>query len=222
MSASLESRKSRAHSPLKWGVEYFSERTHYTSPEQAQYAFQVFAGAHEIAIEAGDACFHLSGNKREAILTRGRQKVLSSHFAAVVRGYAPPDKRSAIFLDTNLPYVNGCSTRQIFPPERPGDPTWQLLRMPPATTEQMHHIHTTARAVYVLHGSGISVVGMGDRVQKQALFPGTVCVLDPMCPHHFQTQDDELIVLPVHVWSTVPGVESNHPMFHGTIPVNHS
>jgi hypothetical protein len=49
------------------------------------------------------------------------------------------------------------------------------------------------------------------------LLPGMVCILDPMVPHHFETPYGEpLNCVPFHVFSTVPGVESNHPMFNGT------
>ncbi|MGZ6465237.1 MAG: hypothetical protein ACXWSC_20105 [Bdellovibrionota bacterium] len=164
----------------------------------------------------------MSSDKREAVLARGNKTVKSEHFATIIRGYAPPDKRTSISVETNLPYVNGCSARQLFHPERPGDPTWQLLRMPAFTSEQIHHIHTTARAVYILQGKAVCVVGMGKNVSRHPLVPGLVCVFESMCPHHFETTDEELIALPVHVWSTTSGAESNHPMFLGTIPVNHA
>ena len=49
-----------------------------------------------------------------------------------------------------------------------------------------------------------------------ALIYIAVAVLERMCPHHFETGDQGLVVLPVHVWSSVPSAEHNHPMFNGT------
>ena len=72
---------------------------------------------------------------------------LADKFYVKIRGYQCGDKSAQLTLNTNLPYVNGCSTRQIFPPERLGDPTLQQLTIPPYTSEQVHHIHPTARVV---------------------------------------------------------------------------
>ena len=62
---------------------------------------------------------------------------------------------------------------------------------------------------------------MDDESVTEELKPGMVCVLEPMCPHHFETPFGEhLICVPFHVFSTVPSVESNHPMFNGTFLMN--
>lgn len=140
----------------------------------------------------------------------------SRHMATVIRGYMPEDKTTTIHQGTTLPYVNGCSTKQLFTAERPGDPTLQLLYMPPHTTEQAHHIHSTARVVYVLSGRGTSIVGIDSKIIRQTLVPGMVCVLEPMCPHHFETKDEPLMCIPLHIYSSVGRQEWNHPMFHGT------
>lgn len=138
-------------------------------------------------------------------------------FACVILGYIAPNAlRSGERLDTNLPYVNGCSTEQIFPPIRAGDPTMQLLYIPPYTAEQAHHIHSTVRAVYVLSGKGVSVVGQEGATATNELVPGAVCVLEKMAPHHFETGKEGLRVIPVHVFSSIGGGEYNHPMFNGT------
>ena len=145
----------------------------------------------------------------------------SNEFAVFIRGYAPPEKSASLRSRMTLPYVNGCSTRQIFPPERIGDPTLQLLNIPPYSSEQAHHIHSTVRVVHVLAGRGHSVVGMNDASIRTALAPGMMCILDNMCPHHFETDDSKLLVMPVHVWSTAPGgLECVHPMFNGTFLMN--
>ncbi len=201
------------------GALYFSGTETYQSDPSEQYFFRAYSGKHEIEIQAGDCCFYLSDNGKEARVLRGPARLKSKHFATVVRGYAPPNRSVEILSTTNLPYINGCSTRQLIHPERSGDPTWQMLKMPPWVKEQKHHIHATARAVYVLKGEGLSVVGTSGRTTKHKLLPGMVCVLEPMCPHHFETQDDELIVLPVHIWSSIPGHDFNHPMFNGTFAI---
>jgi hypothetical protein len=42
-----------------------------------------------------------------------------------------------------------------------------------------------------------------------------------MAPHHFETENEWLTVLPLHVFSALPGnLESNHPMFNGTFMTN--
>lgn len=185
------------------------------------YWYQCFAGAHTIDLCAGDALWWLDVETMTAHVARGPLKVLSKAFAVMMRGYMPETMSATFKQRTTLPYVNGCSTKQIFPPNRPGDPTLQLLDIPPFTSEQAHHIHSTVRCVYVLSGSGRSVVGMNDKIVVEPLTPGKVCVLDPMCPHHFETDDEHCIVIPFHVWSTVPGAENNHPMFAGTFMMNH-
>jgi hypothetical protein len=70
--------------------------------------------------------------------------------------------------------------------------------------------------VLVLSGSGTSVVGMDTENIREPLYPGKVVVLHKMSPHHFETDGERLIVLPLHVWSSVGHMESNHPMYNGT------
>lgn len=203
----------------------------YTEPNESRtfdvrpgnlYWYRCYAGRHtSIEVAAGDAAWWLDPTTRTAFV-RGGPFVLATSpaFAVVMRGYMPEEQRSTFARRTTLPYVNGCSTKQIFPPNRPGDPTLQFLDIPPHSSEQAHHIHSTVRCVYVLEGSGTSVVGMNKATVKTALKPGMVCVLEPMCPHHFETDDDHCVVVPFHVWSTVPGAESMHPMFSGTHMMN--
>lgn len=180
------------------------------------YHYRAFIGAHDVVVEAGDCVYFLGDDARSASLTRGPARIASRHLATVIRGYMPEDKTTTIRQTTTLPYVNGCSTKQLFPAERPGDPTLQLLYMPPHTTEQVHHIHSTARVVYVLSGRAVSVVGLGAHKVGLELSPGTVCVLEPMCPHHFETGPEALLCIPLHVFSSVGRQELDHPMLHGT------
>jgi mannose-6-phosphate isomerase-like protein (cupin superfamily) len=75
--------------------------------------------------------------------------------------------------------------------------------------------------VLVLEGRGKSVVGLESTISERELKPGTVCVFEPMCPHHFETPFGEpLTVAPLHVYSAVPHLETNHPMFNGTFRIN--
>lgn len=187
--------------------------------EDDLYDYTVYAGAHAIELERGDCVFWLGDDRDEAHLRRGPATIQSRWLATVIRGYMPENKSSGLQTRTNLPYVNGCSTRQVFPPERLGDPTLQLLDMPPYASEQAHHIHSTVRVVYVLRGSGRCIVGMNDRQVVRPLIPGQIVIFEKMCPHHFETDDEHLIVLPLHVFSSVGALEHSHPMFNGTYRV---
>lgn len=138
------------------------------------------------------------------------------HGASVLlRGYRHP--RTLVFPEsaTVRPYVNGCSTRELIAPARPGDPTIQQLRIPPHSSEQAHHTHSTARIVYVADGTGAAVIGMGDGIAYVPLRKGDVMVLDPFCPHHFETGPNWLEVYPLHVWSA-SREEADHAMMRGT------
>jgi mannose-6-phosphate isomerase-like protein (cupin superfamily) len=205
-----------------YGISYFDVSTPdvFEAPERQLYYFKTFIGEHEIEVERGDAVYFFSDDLETAFVRRGRCAVRSKHCATVIRGYMPPDASCSLLGTTVLPYINGCSTRQIFPPLRAGDPTLQYLYIPPASREQEHHVHSTARVVLVLEGRGKSVVGLGGNIRERELLPGTVCIFDPMCPHHFETPFSEpLAVAPLHVFSAVPGVETNHPMFNGTVRI---
>lgn len=196
------------------------ERAHLVAEDRDPYYYETFVGTHEIPIARGDCAFWLSPDLTVAQLTRGPQVIQSSRFATLVRGFAPETKTSTLGNKTVLPYINGCSTKQIFPPDRPGDPTLQMLFMPPHCREQQHHIHPTARAVFVLAGQGRCQIGMGPGGENIFdLTAGMTCVIQPMTPHHFETGADSLLVLPVHIWSTVRGAESGHPMIDGTFRV---
>ena len=114
-----------------------------------------------------------------------------------------------------LPYINGCSTNNILPPIRSGDPCMQVLKIPAGCSEQKHHIHSTDRVVYVLSGSGTTVCGVGSNAKKSKLTEGTTLILNAMEPHHFETDKEDLIVVPMHIWSST-NEEFNHPMMLGT------
>lgn len=180
------------------------------------YAHEVFVGDFNVAIGEGDCAFYVQPEEGIAGVRRGVCSLFLNGMAVVVRGFAPMDTTIILNSETCLPYVNGCSTKQIIPPPRPGDPSLQMLRIPAGSSEQAHHIHSTARVVYVLEGEGKSIVGMEDNAVSHDLSPGTVVDLPAMVPHHFVTGPDaDLVVLPVHVWSSTPS-ELHHPMFTGT------
>tara|TARA_R110000796_G_scaffold64465_2_gene149413 strand:+ start:11813 stop:12454 length:642 start_codon:yes stop_codon:yes gene_type:complete len=181
------------------------------------YSYKAFIGDGIINVESGDSLITLSHDLKFALWFAGGDDLIleTNGFGVVLRGYKCGDKSVSLNMNVNLPYVNGCATRQIFPPERIGDPTLQQLTIPPHTCEQMHHIHATPRVVYVLKGNGYSIVGQADNVEETKLEEGMVCVLDPMSPHHFRTEDEYLTVLPVHIFSSTAN-EQNHPMFNGT------
>lgn len=201
-----------------YGVHFIDpeERRVVEAREQDLYFYTLYAGAHQLSVARGDCVYYLSDNKQEALLRRGPLMLDSCWIATVIRGYMPENKSSGLRTQANLPYVNGCATRQVFPPERQGDPTLQWLDMPPYASEQVHHIHSTVRVVYVLHGSGTCVVGMDQQQLRQPLSPGRIVLLEKMCPHHFETSHERLIVLPLHVFSSTGALEKAHPMFHGT------
>jgi len=87
--------------------------------------------------------------------------------------------------------------------------------MPPHTSEQAHHIHSTARVVFVYEGSGICEYGSKGHTESMSLEKGDVLIIDKMHPHHFITEKDSLVVLPLHIFSLTE-LENNHPIMHGT------
>ena len=201
-----------------YGVQYFSANTRAIVEAQVDdlYYYKTYIGAHKVEVERGDCVYYLSEDQSTAMLHRGPTEIESTRIAIVIRGYMPENKTSSILTRTNLPYVNGCSTKQIFPPDRPGDPTLQLLNIPPYSAEQAHHIHSTVRVAYILSGYGRSIVGMENNLVIEELTPGKTVILEKMCPHHFETESEHLLVLPLHVFSSIGPSETNHPMFNGT------
>jgi hypothetical protein len=51
--------------------------------------------------------------------------------------------------------------------------------------------------------------------EEYLLEEGDVIILDKMEPHHFETKDSHLTVIPFHVYSSTP-LEHNHAMKLGT------
>jgi len=193
----------------------------FEAPEDHSYFFTTFIGNHKVDVERGDCIYFFSDDQKTAFIKRGPCQIKSLHCATIVRGFMPAERSCSLEGLPVLPYVNGCSTKQIFAPPRPGDPTLQYLHIPAHSAEQAHHIHSTVRVVYTLSGRGTSVVGMEGLTVKEELTPGKVCILEPMCPHHFETPYGEsLVVVPLHIFSATSGVETMHPMFNGTYLMN--
>jgi mannose-6-phosphate isomerase-like protein (cupin superfamily) len=203
-----------------FGAHYFQTKSPsiYESDTNQLYFFKSFIGKHIIEVETGDCIYFFDKNLKFAQVKKGPCKIESIHLATIVRGYMHPEASISMEGVTTLPYVNGCSTKQLFPPLRLGDPTLQYLKMPAFTKEQEHHIHSTFRVVLILEGSGKSIVGIENKNIITKLEPGSVCILEPMCPHHFETDTEKpLIAVPLHVFSSIGSIEKNHPMFNGTV-----
>lgn len=198
----------------KYGAFYFNEDFVRSSPECDLYAYAAYSGGQVVDVNQGDSLITLSRSLNFAHWVEAGSYEVHG-FGVVLRGYKCGTKSASLNHRANLPYVNGCASRQIFAPERQGDPTLQMLTIPPHTSEQVHHIHPTARVVYILKGRGYSIVGQAGETEETELVEGMVCILDPMSPHHFRTEDEWLTVLPMHIYSSTI-LEGNHPMFNGT------
>ena len=205
-----------------FGAHYFDTKNidEYESDLNQLYFFKSYIGQHRIQVEKGDCVYYFDDTLKKAIIIKGPREIESKHLATVIRGYMHTEASINLEGTTTLPYVNGCSTKQLFPPLRIGDPTLQYLKMPPYSREQEHHIHSTFRVVLILAGHGKSIVGLDNKNIITDLSPGSVIILEPMCPHHFETDtEDSLIAIPLHIFSSVGPLEKNHPMFNGTVTV---
>ena len=178
------------------------------------YQYNVYVGKKTIVTNEFNSYWYIENDtvKTYSGLTT---TITSNKLCVEIYGYTPEDRSSSFSKFTDLPYINGCSSKQLINPVRPGDPTWQMLYIPPFTSEQAHHIHSTTRVVYVLSGKGTSHIGSSGKTTDYELTPGMVLIIDKMIPHHFSTQDESLIVLPLHIFSST-SEEHDHPMFRGT------
>ena len=179
------------------------------------YQYKAYIGQHNIKMLSTNSYWYLENNT--VISKSGDGTELDSKLLCVeIFGYTPESRSSSYDRYTDLPYINGCSTKQLINSVRQGDPTWQMLYMPPYTSEQQHHIHSTSRIVYIHKGRGTSHIGISENNMTDIpLRQGDVLILDKMIPHHFSTNSEELIVLPLHIFTST-GNEFNHPMFNGT------
>lgn len=184
------------------------------STPQDLYQYRCFVKSQPVFTDQRSSYWYL--NKKEVGCFTGDGSVFEDFDLCVeILGYTPETRTSSYSKGTDLPYLNGCSTKQLIPANRQGDPTWQMLAMSPNTTEQKHHVHSTARIVYVVSGSGKSIVGMPGAQEVFNLEPGMVLVLPKMEPHHFTSGALGLTVIPLHIFSSGNN-EFNHPMFNGT------
>jgi len=193
---------------------YLNETKIVESKAHDLYQYRIYIGKHSIVTCQSNSYWYIIDNTVQCY--SGPSKEFNSLTMCVeIFGYTPESRSSTFDKLTDLPYINGCSSKQLINPVRHGDPTWQLLYIPPFTSEQAHHIHSTARVVYVQSGKGFSHVGSANDTKQHALLPGMVVVLDKMIPHHFSTTDESLVVLPLHIFSST-SEEHDHPMFKGT------
>jgi len=180
------------------------------------YQYKVYIGHNKIETNIRASYWYLDMDDTAVSTTGNGGVIVSEHMCVEIFGYTPETRTSTYNRGTDLPYINGCSTKQLIPPVRPGDPTFQMLTIPPYTSEQAHHIHATPRVVYVAKGQGVSIVGTADSQTEYELNYGDVILLGKMTPHHFKTTDSELVVLPIHIFSSIASAEFDHPMFNGT------
>lgn len=179
------------------------------------YQYKAYIGEHTLLTNPKSSYWYI--NKNIVGCFTGNHTDFKTNLLCVeIFGYTPEDRTSSYHRYTDLPYINGCSSKQLIPPNRLGDPTLQMLYIPENTSEQEHHIHSTTRIVYVAKGNGFSHVGTKDNFKTTELYPGLVIILDKMVPHHFSTENSDLIVLPLHIFSSIGNAEHNHPMFNGT------
>lgn len=184
------------------------------SSEIDLYQYRLYIGSHKIQTEKQSSYWFIDQD-RVSVLSGNNSVLESQKLCVQIFGYTPEFRSSTYSRYTDLPYINGCSSKQLISPARPGDPTWQLLLIPADASEQAHHIHSTTRVVYVHEGQGVSHIGAGKNQILLDLTPGSILVLDKMIPHHFSTTDSHLVVFPLHIYSSV-AQEFNHPMFNGT------
>ena len=184
------------------------------SGEQDLYQYTTYIGKHTIKTNRYSSYWYIKDYL--AVCETGTGKELNTDTVCVeIYGYTPETRFTSFNRGTDLPYVNGCSTKQLIPAVRHGDPTLQMLLIPANTAEQLHHIHSTPRVVYVLKGHGYSIMGTSNKTITYELNEGDVVILDKMVPHHFETKDSSLVVLPLHIFSSTT-LEYDHPMFNGT------
>lgn len=201
-------------SKLRFSILPTNEVKVVESQHHDLYSYRVYTGPQKIETSKFNSYWYIKDDTVISMSGTG-EAIDSSKVCVEIFGYTPETRTSTFARYTDLPYINGCSSKQLINPNRIGDPTWQMLMIPPFTSEQEHHIHSTVRVVYVLAGKGKSHVGSDGHVVNYDLLPGQVILLDKMIPHHFSTEDSELIVLPLHVFSSTLD-EHNHPMFNGT------
>lgn len=179
------------------------------------YQYKVYVGINSIYLDPKSSYWYIDGSS-VVCKTGDSTTYVSEHMCVEIYGYTPETRTSTFSKGTDLPYINGCSTKQLISAVRPGDPTFQMLYIPAGTSEQAHHIHATARVVYVASGCGKSIVGTPSSNTSYELNQGDVIILPKMVPHHFKTETSDLLVLPVHIFSSIGSEEFNHPMFNGT------
>lgn len=178
------------------------------------YQYRCYIGNQEIQTNSLSSYWYVT--KETVGCFTGNNKIFTDFLLCVeILGYTPEARTSTYSRGTDLPYINGCSSKQLIHPNRQGDPTWQLLDIAANCKEQEHHIHSTARVVYVAKGHGKSIIGSSNNYKEYELKEGTVLILPKMVQHHFEATAEGLVVVPLHIFSSSSS-EFNHPMFNGT------
>ncbi len=111
-----------------------------------------------------------------------------------------------------LCYIDNCSTTQLVPPVRLGDPTLQQLYFPKDVNQTMH-IHPTIRLGYVYSGAGICKTTSGDEF---TLEEGQAFYLKERFLHGFKSLDKPITVIVYHPDSDVGPTDQIHPMISRT------
>lgn len=111
-----------------------------------------------------------------------------------------------------LCYIDNCSTSQLVPPVRLGDPTIQLLVFPP-NVDQTFHIHPTIRLGFVHSGKGYCKLGTSKKVSLSA---GDAFYLPERLIHGFVSESEPLVVIAYHPDSDVGPTDQSHPMLSRT------
>ena len=111
-----------------------------------------------------------------------------------------------------LGYIDGCSSTVLIAPLRVGDPTMNLLYVPPGT-DQTAHTHPSLRAGLVYSGNGVCRVAEGDF----PLEPGVAFCIPANKLHSFHAPDDSLRLVVFHPDSDTGPTDEEHPMMNRTL-----
>ena len=111
-----------------------------------------------------------------------------------------------------LCYIDNCSTSQLVPPVRLGDPTIQLLVFPP-NTDQSFHIHPTIRLGFIQSGSGFCKLADNKKIPLKA---GDAFYLPERLIHGFISAAEPMVVIAYHPDSDVGPTDQSHPMLSRT------
>lgn len=116
-----------------------------------------------------------------------------------------------IETEGRLCYIDNCMSTLLAPPPRKGDPCLNLLTFPAKTVQTMH-IHPTMRLGVVLSGTGICLLGDG---QKIPLKPETAFYIGQSTAHCFHS-NEAMSIIAYHPDTDVGPTDELHPMLSRT------